>query len=90
MDETQELGAREYKRLMDELAAGVLEAQVLTEDISAEEIRRLKATISRAESMAFLMVPPLEHGAALDRLDGQRKVIAAIEACRAVAVSQGG
>ena len=81
---TGALGARDYKRSMDLLAEGVRVARAITDSVSDDEIARLKATIARSETMAFLLVKPMEHGAAIDRLDAQRAVIAAIEAVRKV------
>ena len=78
------LGARDYKHNMDLLAEGVRVARAITDSVSDDEIERLKATIARSETMAFLLVEPMEHGAAIDRLDAQRTVIAAIKALRKV------
>ena len=76
------LGARAFIRNMDAIAHGLLLARTTTDHIYDAELERLKATIDRSESLAFVLIPGCDYRNAIERLNVQRALIAALETIR--------
>ena len=66
----------EYKAAMDLLVNAFRTSNLLLSCLPPGVLEALRKTVEAADSMAFLMVVPLDFDAANQRLEEQRKVLA--------------
>ena len=64
----------EYKSTMDQLVHA-FQMFVTMSDLDDATLRHLEETVSRADEVGFMLVPPMELGRANRRLDQQRRLL---------------